>query len=141
LSEMVGRRVRESGFLARTLQLKLRYSDFTTITRARTIAKTSVDNEIASTIREPFLENWERGRSVRLLGVHASHFGNEPEQMDLLGEDQRQKWARALSASDKLRDKYGETAVFLAKGMKGVFRERGHENPAEKPKKKPVKKS
>src|SRR5205807_5384685 len=34
LSEMVCRRLRESGFYARTVQLKLRYKDFTTITRA-----------------------------------------------------------------------------------------------------------
>jgi hypothetical protein len=68
-----------------------------------------------------------------LLGVHASHFTEDvAEQMDLLG-GQREKWARALSASDRLRDKYGETAVFLAKGMRGTFRERTHENPPEKP--------
>ncbi len=36
LSEMVGRRLREGGLHARTIQLKLRYKDFTTITRART---------------------------------------------------------------------------------------------------------
>ena len=38
LSEMVGRRLREGGLHARTLQLKLRYKDFTTITRAHTLA-------------------------------------------------------------------------------------------------------
>ena len=37
LSEMVGRRLREQQLHARTLQLKLRYKDFTTITRARSI--------------------------------------------------------------------------------------------------------
>src|SRR5258708_15286002 len=47
LSEMVGRRLREQGFHARTLQLKLRYKDFTTITRAHTLdAPTQFDNEI-----------------------------------------------------------------------------------------------
>ena len=38
LSEMVGRRLREANFHARTIQLKLRYKDFTTITRAHTLA-------------------------------------------------------------------------------------------------------
>jgi len=56
--------------------------------------------------------------------------------MDLLEGDRRERWARALSASDRLRDKYGESAVFLAKAMGGGFRERVHENPAEKPEKK-----
>ena len=38
LSEKVGRRLREQNFIARTLQLKLRYSDFTTITRAHSLS-------------------------------------------------------------------------------------------------------
>lgn len=75
------------------------------------------------------------GRAVRLLGVHTSNFQNEPEQMGLLGDERREKWKQALSASDKLRDKYGESAIFLAKGMAGTFRERVHENPADKPQK------
>jgi DNA polymerase-4 len=141
LSEMVGRRLREQQFSARTIQLKLRYSDFTTITRAHTLDRpTDVDTEIFSTIRKLFLDNWEKGRAIRLLGVHTSHFETShledaPKQLDLLESDQHQKWSRALSASDRLRDKYGESAVFLAKGMRGAFRERVHENPAERPEK------
>ena len=57
--------------------------------------------------------------------------------MNLLEDDRRKKWAQALSATDKLRDKYGDSAVFLARGMSGTFRERVHENPAEKPAGKP----
>lgn len=137
LSEMVGRRVREQGFSARTIQLKLRYSDFSTITRAHSLATpTGVDSEIFSTVRRLFHDNWAQGRAVRLLGVHASNFEEPAEQLGLLEDDQRRKWTRALSASDRLRDKYGESAVFLAKGMRGAFRERVHENPAERPAKK-----
>jgi DNA polymerase-4 len=134
LCEMVARRLRDQAFAARTLQLKLRYSDFSTITRAHSLAApTAVDTEIFSVIRRLFLNNYQAGRAVRLLGVHASNFQEVPQQMGLLDGDSHQKWARALSASDRLRDKYGDSAVFLAKGMKGSFRERVHENPAEKP--------
>ena len=134
LSEMVGRRLREQDFAARTIQLKLRYSDFSTITRAHSVAvPTAVDTEIFAAIRKLFYDNYQSGRPVRLLGVHASNFQDQPEQMDLLNDGLHQRWARALSASDRLRDKYGDSAVFLAKGMKGTFRERVHENPAEKP--------
>jgi DNA polymerase-4 len=137
LSEKVGRRLREQNFIARTLQLKLRYSDFTTITRAHSVNNpTQMDTEIFSAIAKLFHANWERGRAVRLLGVQASNFEDLPEQMDLLEGDKKQKWARALSASDRLRDKYGDSAIFLAKTMGGSFRERVHENPAEKPDKK-----
>jgi DNA polymerase-4 len=137
LAEMVGRRLREQEFAARTIQLKLRYSDFTTITRACSLAEpTVVDTEIFATVRKLFSVNWEKGRAVRLLGVHASNFQDLPGQMDLLETDQRQRWARALSASDRLRDKYGDRTVFLAKGMSSNVRERVHENPAERKDKK-----
>ncbi len=143
LCEMVARRLREQDLSGRTWQLKLRYSDFTTITRAHSLPQpTTVDSEIFTAIRKLFRDHWQKGRAVRLLGVQASNFDDAPEQMDLLQDEGRQKWARAISASDKLRDKYGDSAVFLAKGMRGGFRERVHENPAEKPdkagKKKPA---
>src|SRR5215472_14769869 len=51
LSEMVGRRLREHGYHARTVQLKLRYKDFTTITRAHSLpAPTQLDTEIFAQI-------------------------------------------------------------------------------------------
>ena len=137
LSELVGRRLRDQGFAARTIQLKLRYSDFHTIMRAHSLPQpTQVDAEIFDTARKLFRENYQTGRPVRLLGVHTSNFEDIPEQMPLLLDDQREKWRQALSATDRLREKFGESAVFLAKAMPGKFRERVHENPAEVPKKK-----
>ena len=137
LAEMVGRRLRESDFAARTIQLKLRYSDFSTITRAQSLAEpTIVDGEIFRTVRALFQTNWDPARAVRLLGVHVSNFEDQPQQMDLLEEGSRSRWMQALSASDRLRDKYGDKTVFLAGGMAGNVRERVHENPAERKQKK-----
>jgi len=134
LSEMVARRLREQNFHARTLQLKLRYRDFTTITRARTLeAPTQLDNEIFRQIRKLFHANWRKGADVRLLGVQASSFGETPEQGDLLRGAADDKWKQALSAVDRVRDKFGESSISLATGIKGSFRERTHENPAALP--------
>jgi DNA polymerase IV len=131
LSEMVGRRLRESHFHARTIQLKLRYKDFTTITRAHTLpSPTQLDTEIFEQIRALFRKNWKRGIPIRLLGVHASSFTQQPDQINLLEGNRQQRWKDALSAADRLRDKYGESSVSLAAGMRGTFRERTHENPA-----------
>jgi DNA polymerase-4 len=131
LSEMVGRRLREGGLHARTIQLKLRYKDFTTITRAHTLpAPTQLDTEIFEQARALFRKNWRKGTQVRLLGVHASSFQGESRQEDLLESSRRQRWQQALSAADRLRDKFGESSVSLATGLKGGFRERTHENPA-----------
>ena len=131
LSEMVGRRLRESNFHARTIQLKLRYKDFTTITRAHTLpAPTQLDTEIFEQIRQLFRKNWKQGVPVRLLGVHASAFETHSDQINLLDGNRQQRWKDALAAADRLRDKFGESSVTLATGMHGGFRERTHENPA-----------
>jgi DNA polymerase IV len=131
LSEMVGRRLRENRLYARTIQLKLRYKDFTTITRAHTrSAPTQLDTEIFEQARRLFRKHWKQGWEVRLLGVHASSFEAGLEQCDLLDDVRRQKWQDAFSAADRLREKFGESSVALASGLKGTFRERTHENPA-----------
>ncbi len=131
LSEMVGRRLRESNLHARTIQLKLRYKDFTTITRAHSLAvPTQLDTEIFAQIRALFHKNWRKGMQVRLLGVHASGFDTAATQGDLIEDGSRQRWQQAMSAADRMRDKFGESSVSLATGLKGGFRERTHENPA-----------
>ncbi len=131
LCEMVGRRLRESNLHARTVQLKLRYKDFTTITRAHTLAApTQLDTEIFEQIRALFRKNWKKGMQVRLLGVQTSSFESLPEQISLLEDSRQRRWKDALAAADRLRDKFGESSVKLAAGMRGTFRERTHENPA-----------
>ena len=48
----------------------------------------------------------------------------------MLEGNRQQRWKDALAAADRLRDKFGESSVSLAAGMRGNFRERTHENPA-----------
>jgi DNA polymerase-4 len=135
LSEMVCRRLRENQLHARRVQLKLRYTDFSTITRARTLEHTTqLDSEVFHEIRELFRSNWKKGRTVRLLGVQTAMFGEAEPQLTLLDEQQGdERMRKALSAADRLRDKFGEGAVSLASGMTAKFRERTHENPASLP--------
>jgi DNA polymerase-4 len=138
LTEMVCRRLREHGLYARTVQLKLRYTDFSTITRAHSLRRaTQVDGEILEQVRALFRANWKPGDKMRLLGVHASSFEAAEGQLGLLDGGKHDRWQKALSAADRLRDRYGEDAVSLATGLKGGFRERTHENPAALPGKRP----
>jgi DNA polymerase IV len=128
LSEKVGRRLREHGLWARTIQLKLRYSDFSTFTRALTLSHaTQIDTEIYQTARDLLRKHRQSGAPIRLLGVHTSGFSHEAGQLDLLDGAQHERMGKALNAMDKLRDKYGEMSVSLALGMKGRFKERTHE--------------
>ena len=104
LSEMVGRRLRESKFYARTIQLKLRYKDFTTITRAHSLpSATQIDGEIFEQVRALFRKNWKKGAQVRLLGLQASSFEAQAEQIDLLEGARQQRWKEIGRASCRER--------------------------------------
>ncbi len=128
LSEMVARRLRDHALYARTVQLKLRYQDFTTITRAHSLEQpTQLDADVLRESRSLFRANWKPGRRVRLLGVQVSSLSEAGGQMNLLSSGQDEKWQRALSAVDKLRGRFGDTTVSLAAGMQGEFRQRVHE--------------
>jgi DNA polymerase-4 len=128
----------------------LRYKDFTTITRAHSLEQpTQMDNQIFEETRRLFFANWKPGAPVRLLGVQASNFDlnsdsnsdSGPAQLNLLEPSRDQRWQKALAAADHVRDKFGESAIGLARGMKGGFRERVHENPAALPGKSSQKKN
>lgn len=140
LAEKVGRRLREHRLSARTVQLKLRYSDFTTITRAHTFpAPTQLDMDLIDQSRRLLRDNRKSGCAIRLLGIHVSGFDRE-EQMSLLVDSRSERWTRALQTADELRDRFGEAAISLGGGLRGRYRERVQENPAALPGKKPVKK-
>lgn len=135
LAEMVARRLRDHHLHARTIQLKLRYDDFTTITRAQTLDhSTQIDQDLIRTSRELFRKNWRRGAKVRLLGVQASGLSGVEGQLSLLEGESQDRWKKALSAVDKLRDRYGDASVALAGGLRGNFRRRVHEAKEHDPK-------
>jgi DNA polymerase-4 len=138
LSEMVARRLREHNLHARTVQLKLRYTDFTTITRAHSFDHgTQLDTEIFQQVRALFRTHRKPNATIRLLGVHASSLEPAEGQLNMLDEPNTNRWRKAMTAVDRLRDKFGEDSVSLAMGLKGRFRERVHENPAGLPGKTP----
>jgi DNA polymerase-4 len=137
LSQMVARRVREHELHTRTISIKLRYSDFTTLTRAHTLdSATQIDLEIIEHSRLLFRKAWN-GSPVRLLGVQASSLTHEEGQLSLLESDRTRKWRSALTAADRLRDRFGEKSVSVASGLKGMYEEKVHENPAGLPGKTP----
>jgi DNA polymerase-4 len=138
LTEMVCRRLREHQLHARKVQIKLRYSDFTTYTRGFTLERaTQLDAEVLEIVRTLFRDNWEKGRAVRLLGVQTNSLEAASGQMDLLVGTEESRMKHTMNVVDSLRDRFGESAVSLASGMSARFRERTHENPAALPGKEP----
>jgi DNA polymerase IV len=139
LSEMVARRLRDHHLFARTVQIKLRYSDFSTFTRSRTLDHaTQIDTELADAARALFHKSWTGG-AIRLLGVYAQQLGSGEGQTNLLEDGKTERWRKTLQAVDRLRDKYGDGTVSLAAGMTSGFRVRVHENPENLPGKDPKK--
>jgi len=137
LSEMVARRLRDHGLYARTIQIKLRYKDFSTFTRARTLDHaTHIDTEISRAARELFHFHW-KGGAIRLLGVYAQSLEAAEGQTNLIDDRETEKWRKTLAAVDKVREKFGDDTVALAAGMNANFRARVHENPENLPGKEP----
>jgi DNA polymerase-4 len=111
LSEQVGRRLRKETLAGSTIQIKLRWSDFSTITRQTTLqSATNLDQEIYETAADLFKANWLEGKPVRLIGVGVTNLGQPVHQLSLWDDD-HQKEAKLLHAVDALRERFGKHII------------------------------
>lgn len=84
LSENVGEQLRKAGYSAVTIKVKLRWPDFTTVTRQLTLASpTDQDNHIAAAATILFEKAWKPGKPVRLIGVGVSGLGTPAHQLTI----------------------------------------------------------
>jgi DNA polymerase-4 len=109
--EEVGSRLRKEKLAARTVQLKLRYADFTTLTRQRTLEQPTQDEMMLYEVAGQLLSA-ERieGKRIRLIGVGGANLVPPEIQGDLFsrGDEKRTRLAKAV---DDLRSKLGPGAV------------------------------
>lgn len=111
LSEKVAGRLREDSLAGNTVQVKLRWSDFTTITRQKTLPTvTNLDQEIFACAHSLFQANWPKGKPVRLVGVGVSGLGDPVYQLRLWDDDQ-QKSGDLLDAIDRLKKRFGKDSI------------------------------
>jgi DNA polymerase IV len=109
LCERVCWRARKRGMKARTVTLKLRYTDFHTLTRSRTITPTCSELELYPVVRDLFLRARRRRLAIRLLGIALSNLGHYDEQLPLFDD------GRTLHrAVDAIRKRYGYDALRIA---------------------------
>jgi DNA polymerase-4 len=112
LSEQVGYRLREDGLRGTTVKLKLRWSDFTTLTRQVTLDRpTNLDNQIYAVALVLFEKIWPPGKRVRLLGVGVSNFESQVYQLELWGESETEDEQQLQTTLDKLRQRFGSQTV------------------------------
>jgi len=122
MSDQVARRLRDSGFWGKTVQLKVRDEKFRTITRAVTLdSPTCLVEEIYETAKALLEQRVNvQGRSIRLLGVGVSKLTTEPSfQLDLLSGNERENAEGLAAAADAIRAKLGNKAITRAWLMEG----------------------
>jgi DNA polymerase-4 len=111
LSTGVGKHLRSEHLFGRTVKIKLRWSDFTTLTRQLTLPRqTDQDDEIIAAALTLFQKTWEKRRPVRLIGVGVSGLGSPVQQLNFW-EIPSEKKRKLQDVLDKLRARYGEEIV------------------------------
>ena len=106
LAGKVCQELRDMDWLASDVHIKLRYSDFNTLTRSRMIKPTDDDKTIFDVAWNMLMKAHTRRVAVRLVGIGVSKFSKFSEQQELF-EWEEMKRRRMLRAVTKIRDKYG----------------------------------
>ncbi|MBD8727911.1 DNA polymerase IV [Frigoribacterium sp. CFBP 13707] len=129
LSDRVGSRLRDAGLSGRTVVLKLRTSDFTTITRSRTLADpTDLGRRIYDEVRSVYEATGKQHERIRLVGVRVEQLGAGGGGGSLALWDDDAGWREAESTMDALRAKFGSTMLTPA-SLLGARRRDGLSGP------------
>ncbi|HYF11524.1 MAG TPA: DNA polymerase IV [Actinomycetota bacterium] len=112
LSQKVAARLREDGYRARTITLKVRLANFTTLTRSRTIDPTDVGADVHAVAADLFRALPGARRRVRLLGVGAS--GLTPAGEEQLALLRGERWGDVERAVDRIEKRFGSGAAMPA---------------------------
>ena len=111
LASEVARNLRHDHLAGTTIRLKLRWPDFTTLTRQITLpGATNLDGEIYQAALELLHKVREKGQAVRLIGVGVSNLGPPVRQMELWGQ-QSEKARKLQEALDDLQNRYGKKII------------------------------
>jgi DNA polymerase-4 len=110
-AEGIAIRMREEQRLGSTVRIKLRWPDFTTLSRQATLPHPSdQDRDIYQAALALFEKAWRNGRAVRLIGVGVSHLSSAVRQLSLWEEDS-EKARRLNVAIDEIRERFGENIM------------------------------
>jgi len=122
MSENLAYQLRNGNKLTGCVTVKIRYSDFTTVTRQLHVPYTSVDHKLINTVQELFKILYARRMLIRLIGVRYSKLVGGGYQINLFEDNE--EMVRLYQAMDAMRNKYGQDAVKRAVGMgsKGIGR-------------------
>ena len=111
MSAEVGAQLRRNNLAGKTIKLKIRWPDFTTLTRQTTLNHpTDEDDEIEKTALGLLKSVRKPNQAVRLIGVGVSGLGQPMRQLGLWDQE-NEKSRRLQNAMDELQEKYGKNAI------------------------------
>ena len=115
-SQHIARQLEKKGLTARTVKLKLRWADFTTLTRQITVDQPTDDfDNVYENCVLLFESVWKSGKPVRLLGVGVSGLGAPARQLTLWEAGQEteipEKERRLMEAIQELRVRFGDQVI------------------------------
>jgi DNA polymerase-4 len=119
LGERVGADLRQKNKRARCVTLKLRYGDFTTITRRRTLSQSTDSDQTIFETGQRLLKQALAGekRAVRLVGIGVSELVETGRQLDMM-DSSAQRQEQLNRAIDRIRKRYGFTAIQTGRTLK-----------------------
>jgi DNA polymerase IV len=115
MTEKLCFQLRNEELLTACAAIKIRYSDFNTVSMQAKIPYTALDGTLISKVKELFDKLIQKNLPVRLIGVRFSHLVHGTYQFDLFNDTAEQ--LQLYSAMDKLRLKFGDDAVIRAAGL------------------------
>ncbi|HWB92336.1 MAG TPA: DNA polymerase IV [Puia sp.] len=118
MTESIGFELRRQEKLTGCLTVKLRYSNFDTVVRQKTIDHTNADHLLLQTARELFDKLYDRRLLIRLIGVRFTKLIPGNYQIKLYEDTQEQ--IRLYQSIDSIKRQFGEYAVFRAAGVSNL---------------------
>jgi DNA polymerase-4 len=127
-AEEVGRELRKLGFKARTVTLKIKLSDFKSITRSRTLPDPFNTTDVLFNTGHKLLADLKLTKKVRLIGIGVSNFFSGPSQMRINSSrveiPRQQRLDRAL---DKINSRFSQNKVVRGRMMDDPTTLYGHQ--------------
>ena len=115
LTEETAHDLRKEEKLTGCVAIKLRYADFTTVSKQEVIDYSALDDLLLAKVKGLFNKLYKKGEKVRLLGVKFSHLIPVTLQMNLF--DKAEEKMELFKAVDNIKQKFGRDAVTKAGGM------------------------
>lgn len=117
-AERIGAKVRAMGVKGRTVTLKIKFYDFQSVTRSRTLSEPTDSTQVLYKTGESLLDGFQLTKKVRLIGLGLSGFANMPNQLSLFSTKDEKHSQRDMAlnkAIDQVRQRFGNMALIRGK--------------------------